>query len=331
MQPKFGSKCSLLCSPHYLSSSSSQSYCTWRGVWSVKLECRPQVAALIGLAWTDEDPQGKPTVEVYPPTGNKLFLPPLPKVFILGSAGYIDGSLVFCGGADRADPTITPLASCYRLTPPLLEWKETFPLAQVISVLKLKPYTSHQAVYGASSAVHNNSLLVLGGLTYMYGNETEGMMSDSQLVRNAQKTDLTDDLDMNEAKCYHCSTSLDGGNIIMTGGRTSSNMFGSNTTEFYNATSHKWETKKRSMHSCTSVWLNPNFTKTEGGIIAQSVDRSSVLGIVISGGGAFLSFSLNHPLQVSTTMMIGPFTTPQVWRCICHGTTPGWSSLLSPS
>merc|ERR1719319_2035594 len=45
--PTVGSECSIVCSPHYLSSSSPHSSCTWRGGWSVHLEggveCAPGV------------------------------------------------------------------------------------------------------------------------------------------------------------------------------------------------------------------------------------------------------------------------------------------------
>ena len=124
------------CSPLYWSSSSPQSSCTWRGVWSVELGCRSQAAAVIGPAFTDEDHKSRATVEVYPATSNSSTLPPLPRDYILGSTGYISGGLHYCGGVDMDDPSVTPTSSCYHLTPPL-QWEETHPLLQVILLLYL--------------------------------------------------------------------------------------------------------------------------------------------------------------------------------------------------
>ena len=129
--PTVGSRCSVSCSPLYWSSSSPQSSCTWRGVWSVELGCRRQAAAVIGPAQTDEDDKWRATVEVYPPTSNSSTLPPLPRDYVYGSTGYISGGLHHCGGIDSDDPSITPTSSCYHLTPPL-QWEETHPLLQVI-------------------------------------------------------------------------------------------------------------------------------------------------------------------------------------------------------
>ena len=76
--PTVGSECSIVCSPHYLSSSSPHSSCTWRGVWSVHLECRRQVAAVIGPGAKHEEQGWYPAAEVYPAT-NSTSLPPLPE------------------------------------------------------------------------------------------------------------------------------------------------------------------------------------------------------------------------------------------------------------
>ena len=129
-----------MCSPHYLSSSSPHSSCTWRGVWSVHLECRSQVAAVIGPGSKPEEQSWHAAAEVYLAT-NSTSLPPLPEDYDYGVAAYIGGSLVYCGGLLNDDPTMTPTSSCHRLTPPLLQWEETFPLLQVIPLISPLPHS----------------------------------------------------------------------------------------------------------------------------------------------------------------------------------------------
>ena len=129
--PKVGSECSIVCSPHYLSSSFPKSSCTWRGVWSEHLECRNQVAAALGTGMECGERNWHAAAEFYPASKN-IALPPLPKDYAIGAAGYVGGSLVYCGGITDDDTSQTPISSCHRLTPPLLQWEETFPLLQVI-------------------------------------------------------------------------------------------------------------------------------------------------------------------------------------------------------
>jgi hypothetical protein len=72
-----GTKCTMTCSPLFWSSSSLQSSCTWRGVWTVTdFTCRSQVAAVVGIGGMH---QGKwiRVTDVYPPTGSKSNLPGL--------------------------------------------------------------------------------------------------------------------------------------------------------------------------------------------------------------------------------------------------------------
>ena len=138
-----------------------------------------------------------------------------------------------------------------------------------------------QAVIYASSAVVNNSLLVLGGMT-----ADRHLLSSSQLVRPGQPT--VQGPHMTEGKVFHCSATLEDGSVIVAGGQAPSNPYGSNLTEVYNATTLQWERRGgmqqgRLGHACTSVWLNHHFGVHDG-IIATAVDSQSVLSIIAAGG-----------------------------------------------
>ena len=97
------------------------------------------MAAVIGQGRQLEEQVVYAAAEIYPDTSNTS-LPPLPKDYDSGVAGYIGGLLVYCGGDLFDDPTVTPTSSCHHLTPPLLQWEETSPLLQVIH-LTSPPYT----------------------------------------------------------------------------------------------------------------------------------------------------------------------------------------------
>ena len=88
------------------------------------------MAAVIGPGLKPGEQAWYAAAEVYPATNNTS-LPPLLEDYYIGVAGYIGGSLVYCGGKLVDDPTYTPTSSCYHLTPPL-QWEETHPLLQVI-------------------------------------------------------------------------------------------------------------------------------------------------------------------------------------------------------
>ena len=128
-----GSQCRLSCSPLHWSSSSLQSQCTWRGVWTVEdFTCRKQAGVLIGQAklivpgahWV-------PGAEMYPAPANNSLLPGLPRDYTFGAAGYINGGLLYCGGVDSADPVLVPISSCFSLSSSALGWEESSSLLQV--------------------------------------------------------------------------------------------------------------------------------------------------------------------------------------------------------
>ena len=88
----------------------------------------------------------------------------------------------------------------------------------------------------------------------------------------------------------HCSSTLADGSVIVTGGETVSNRFGTRLTEVFNATTLRWEKRAdmqqgRFYHVCTSVWLetNPSVEQNDG-IIAQQVQPYHRLGLVVAGG-----------------------------------------------
>ena len=56
--------------------------------------------------------------------------PVMYNLLFAGSAAYIDGGLVYCGGYNIKDASVTPLKTCYSLKHPAPGWGETFPLLQ---------------------------------------------------------------------------------------------------------------------------------------------------------------------------------------------------------
>ena len=51
-----------------------------------------------------------------------------------GSAAHIDGALVYCGGYNIHDASVSPLKTCHFLKHPPPGWVKTFPLLQVMIV-----------------------------------------------------------------------------------------------------------------------------------------------------------------------------------------------------
>lgn len=140
-----------------------------------------------------------------------------------------------------------------------------------------------QAVACASAVVVNNSLLLIGGAS-----KDESYRNSTQQVRHGQQAIQWPGPDMSEERVHHCSTLLEDGSIIVTGGKTLQNKKGSNMTEVYNSTTHKWERKAdtnqgRYGHACASVWLNPE-PELGKGILAYTVTANSILSQVIAGG-----------------------------------------------
>ena len=54
-----------------------------------------------------------------------------------GSAAYIDGGILYCGGVYLHDASASALKSCYILKHLALQWEETLPLLQVRIVSKI--------------------------------------------------------------------------------------------------------------------------------------------------------------------------------------------------
>ena len=157
----------------------------------------------------------------------------------------------------------------------------------------------------------------------------------TQVVRQGQPTEWGPNL--TEAGGNHCATTLQDNSVILTGGRTRSNRFGSARTDVYNSTTKRWERKadmrqRRQGHSCTNVWLetDPSFSIING-VIAPVLSDRSVLSVVVAGGKMILYFTTHSMSQEFTLMSKKRPSSYTVWRCTCPGTTPGWSSLPSLS
>jgi hypothetical protein len=117
----------------------------------------------------------------------------------------------------------------------------------------------------------------------------------TQIVRPGRPTEWGPD--RTEEAADHCSTTLQDGSVIVTGGRRSSNMGGSAKTEIYNFTTKQWSQKKdmkhrRVWHSCTQVWLSPDALESQ--IVAGQATNKSVFSIVVAGGKLTLSYYLTN-------------------------------------
>ena len=126
-----------------------------------------------------------------------------------------------------------------------------------------------------------DTLWVMGGV------DLTAVYQSTQVVRQGQPTEWGPNL--TEAGAYHCATTLQDNSVILTGGQTRSNPYGSARTEVYNSTTKRWERKadmryRRMGHSCTNVWLDPNTTNTKSGVIPDFLTDRSVLSVVVAGG-----------------------------------------------
>ena len=241
-------------------------------MWTVNqkdFSCKNQVAVVVG-GMVDKRNKLYPGAEVYPHIGNKSLLPPMPDVFAFGDAAYISGSLIFCGGDNSKDGI--PTSACYKLTPPNPHWEKTFPLLQAVD-------------WPSGAVIENGTTLwVLGGVT------TDRFVQNStQLVRLGQPT--RPGPRMTEGAVAHCSSVLQDGSVIVTGGRRRAMVGGSTITEVFNFTTMKWARKAnmkqgRMLHTCSQVWLESNSTLAEeNGILSFSYPTpTSVLSIVVAGG-----------------------------------------------
>jgi hypothetical protein len=115
-------------------------------------------------------------------------------------------------------------------------------------------------------------------------------LSSTQIVRPGMPTERGPD--MTEEAIGHCSTPLQDGSVIVTGGIRRSNLWGSPRTEIYNFTTRQWSQKKdmkqrRLAHSCTPVWLSRD--NPDSDILFGVVSNTSILSIVVAGGKLTLS------------------------------------------
>ena len=128
----------------------------------------------------------------------------------------------------------------------------------------------------------------MGGL-----NHIDYAIFTTQIVRPGQPTEQGPN--MTESVAGHCSTTLEDGSVISTGGRRMSQHEGSARTEIYSFNSKKWTTKedmqqRRFGHTCAQVWLDPKPDPAVNGIIPETVTNSSVLSIVVAGGKLLFLF-----------------------------------------
>ena len=83
-----------------------------------------------------------------------------------------------------------------------------------------------------------DSLWVMGG-----ADKDRYVQSGTQVVRQGLPTQWGPSL--TEAGAAHCATTLQDNSVILTGGRTYSNLTGSPRTEVYNSSTGVWERRSR--------------------------------------------------------------------------------------
>ena len=124
------------------------------------------------------------------------------------------------------------------------------------------------------------AMLVMGGMP-----DRHHFQSSTQIVRPGQPTQPGPD--MTEGADGHCSTTLQDGSVIVTGGQRPSNYEGSARTEVFNFTTKEWRQvqdmrQRRAYHSCTQVWVTPD--NPDSDILYGYVSNTSVVTIVVAGG-----------------------------------------------
>ena len=85
----------------------------------------------------------------------------------------------------------------------------------------------------------NNSLLIIGGVT---NNGEESFTNKIQVVRRGRPTTPWLRPDMPEGRARHCSTALEDGSIMVTGGITLNNKQGSKSTQVFDSKTLIWVT-----------------------------------------------------------------------------------------
>jgi hypothetical protein len=146
-------------------------------------------------------------------------------------------------------------------------------------------------------------MMILGG----FDAAKKAYLSSTQIVRPGYPTEPGPD--MTEIAVSQCSTTLQDGSVIVTGGRRISNELGSPKTEIYNFATGEWSRKadmkqRRFVHSCTQVWLNPDDPNSD--ILIGYVSSTAVLSVVVAGGNLLIS---------------------QFYCKSWHRVIPGWKSL----
>ena len=123
-------------------------------------------------------------------------------------------------------------------------------------------------------------MLVMGGVDAGWH-----PLSSTQLVRPGHHTQPGPD--MTGWAAGHCSTTLQDGAVMVTGGARPDNPGGSARTEMLNTSTWTWREgvalqQRRTVHSCTQVWVTPDALYDD--ILTAGLTNSSVLSTVVAGG-----------------------------------------------
>ena len=120
------------------------------------------------------------------------------------------------------------------------------------------------------------------------GSNNTGVHSSTQIVRPGQPTVWGPP--MTEEVQGHCSTTLQDGSVIVTGGERRG--IASARVQVFNMTSKKWEERtamiqERYFHSCAQIWLDPNpIAVNVGMFVPREITSKCVLSVVVAGGNA---------------------------------------------
>ena len=122
------------------------------------------------------------------------------------------------------------------------------------------------------------AMLVMGGV-----GAGRHPLSSTQIVRPGQPTQPGPH--MSGWALGHCSSTLQDGAVIVTGGIRPDNLGGSARTEVLNTSTGVWVQgrgmrQRRAGHSCTQVWVTPDADD----ILTPTLTNTSVLTTAVAGG-----------------------------------------------
>jgi hypothetical protein len=164
---------------------------------------------------------------------------------------------------------------------------------EIIKRLKDRTFSVLICTY-LSQETEESSVAVIeeGRALWVLGGTADGIhdVLTTQIVRPGRPTEWGPN--MTEQVSGHCSTTLQDGSVIVTGGNRN-NIRGSSNTDIFNFTTGQWSQKKdmkqrRMIHSCAQVWLDPG----NPSFLSGAVTNRSVLSIVVAGGKPELSWKL---------------------------------------